>query len=77
MIGRDTPKECLKRWRKTFKEKGEEGLKSDGRAQIKGGGRPKTNWSNDKEKIKYLETKIAYLKAENDFLAKLRKKSLN
>ena len=27
---------------------------------------------NNKEKIEYLETKIAYLEAENDFLAKLR-----
>jgi hypothetical protein len=76
-IGRKTPKWCLERWRKTFKKKGEEGLKMDERGKSKGGGRPKTNWSNEKEKIKYLETQIAYLKAENDFLAKLRKKSLN
>ena len=75
LIGHDAPKDCLKRWKNIFKEKGEEGLKSDGRGQIKGGGRPKTNWENEKEKIKYLETQIAYLKAENDFLAKLRKKS--
>ena len=27
-----------------------------------------------KEQIKYLETQVAYLKAENDFLAKLRAK---
>jgi hypothetical protein len=37
-----------------------------------GGGRPKTKNLSDKEKIEYLETKVAYLKAENDFLAKLR-----
>jgi len=52
-------------------------LETDGRKGNNPKGRPKTNWQNDKEKIKYLETKIAYLKAENDFLAKLRKKSLN
>ncbi len=75
VIGRDTPKECLNRWRKVFKEKGEDGLKIDGRGKSKAGSRKKTNWSDDKEKIKYLEAEVAYLKAENDFLAKLRKKS--
>lgn len=74
-IGNQTSKDCLQRWRKIFKEKGEKGLRMDGRGQSKAGGRPKENWQNDKEKIKYLEAKIAYLKAENDFLAKLRKKS--
>ena len=75
MIGRKTPKWCLERWIKTFRDKGAEGLSNETRG--KGGGRPKVNWSNEKEKIKYLETQNAYLKAENDFLAKLRKKSLN
>jgi transposase-like protein len=73
MIGRDTPHECLRRW---LKKEGT-GLETDGRGQSKSGGRPKTNWSNEKEKIKYLETENAYLKEENRFLAKLRKKSLN
>lgn len=77
MIGRETPKNCLKGWRKIFREKGLQELAVETRGRGKGGGRPKTNWSNEKEKIKYLETQIAYLKAENDFLAKLRKKSLN
>ena len=75
LIGRKTPKWCIERWERTFRDKGINGLSTEARG--KGGGRPKTNWQNDKEKIKYLETKIAYLKAENDFLAKLRKKSLN
>jgi len=74
MIGKETPNECLFRWRKIYKEKGEAGLKIDGRGKSKSGGRPKTNWENDKDKIKYLEAKVEYLKAENDFLAKLRKK---
>jgi len=76
-IGRKTSKWALERWRKTFRDKGIKGLSTETRGKGKGGGRPKANWSTDKEKIKYLETKIAYLKAENDFLAKLRKKSLN
>ena len=75
LIGREVPKWCLGRWRRTFKSKGIKGLSNESRG--KGGGRPKTNWSKEKEKIKYLEAENAYLKAENDFLAKLRKKSLN
>ena len=75
MIGSKTPKRCLQRWRKVFKNKGIQELSVETRG--KGGGRPKTNWASEKEKIKYLETQVAYLKAENDFLAKLRKKSLN
>jgi hypothetical protein len=76
MIGREIPEDSLLRWRRIFKDKGEEGLKTDGR---KGNspGRPKTSWSNEKEKIKYLEAENAYLKEENRFLVKLRKKSLN
>jgi len=82
IIGRDTPRYCLRRWRKIFKEKGEAGLKTDNRGKHKLGGKPKgrplniTNFS-DKDKLRRLEAEIAYLKAENHFLAKLRKKSLN
>lgn len=75
VTGHRSAKWCLQRWLKTFKKKGEKGLETDARG--KSGGRPKTNWSNEKEKIKYLETENAYLKEENRFLAKLRKKSLN
>jgi len=75
MTGSETPKDCLRRWRKIFDEKGERGLKVDSRGQSKAGGRRKRNWQSDKDKIDYLEAEVAYLKAENDFLAKLRKKS--
>ena len=74
VIGSEKPKDCLLRWRRILEKKGEEGLKIDGRGQSKSGGRPKKNWNNDKERIEYLETEIAYLKAENSFLVKLRKK---
>lgn len=51
---------------------GKESLLSDDRGK-KATGRPaKKHFKNDKEKIEYLEAKIAYLDAENDFLAKLR-----
>jgi len=69
LINKDQPKECLQRWRRIVKRKGIGGLKD---TRGKKGGRPKTNYHSDKEKIEYLEAKVAYLKAENDFLAKLR-----
>ena len=78
MIGHETPKGCLRQWRRIFKDKGEAGLKIDGRGQSKAGGRPKNlaNLTNE-EKLKRLETEVAYLKEENRFLTKLRKQSLN
>jgi transposase-like protein len=77
MIGREVPKDLLYDWTRIFETKGIDGLLIETRGKSNGGGRPKTKWSTDKERIKYLETQVAYLKAENDFLAKLRKKSLN
>ncbi len=77
VIGRDAPVDNLKRWRKIFNTKGINELTVETRGRGKGGGRPKINWSSDKEKLKYLEAEVAYLKAENAFLAKLRKKRLN
>ena len=74
LIGRDVPSDNLKRWRKVFKERGEVGLQKDGRGSHKKGGRPKDpQYLTEKEKLKYLEAQVAYLKAENAFLAKLRK----
>jgi len=70
VLGRETPRYRIRDWRKTFKMKGIHGLLTEARG--KGGGRPKTKWASDKEKIKHLETQISYLKAENDFLAKIR-----
>jgi transposase len=72
IIGRKTPKECLRRWNKIYQAKGSIGLSTETRGR--GGGRPKKKYQTDKEHITYLETQVAYLKAENDFLAKLRAK---
>lgn len=70
LIGRDTPQKCLGRWRKTFKLKGEIGLSVN-----KVGRRKKTpKDTTDKDKIERLEAEVSYLKAENDFLVKLRAK---
>ena len=73
VIGRDQPKTCLGRWRKIVRKKGVQGL-SEARGKHGNGGRPKTKDLTDAEKIKWLKTEVAYLKAENDFLAKLRAK---
>lgn len=71
-IGEDTPEDRLKNWRKIFKKKGGSGLTTESRGR--GGGRPRTKGVTDEDKIKRLEATVAYLKAENDFLAKLRAK---
>lgn len=75
-IGREAPKDCLRRWLKVFRRKGETGLRVENRGKL--GGRPK-NFENltEKEKIERLEAEVAYLKEENRFLAKLRKWRLN
>jgi len=77
IIGKDIPKESIRRWKKIYKEKGTGGL-SEARGKDKKGG-TKSKKLNLKtltnvEKIKYLETEVAYLKAENDFLVKFRAK---
>ena len=70
LIGADTSKDNLKKWRKIYSHKGEGGLvETRGRT-----GRPKTQDITPEYRIKKLEAEIAYLKAENDFLAKLRAK---
>ncbi|KKQ45910.1 MAG: Transposase [Candidatus Moranbacteria bacterium GW2011_GWC2_37_8] len=72
VIGKQKPKDCLLTWNKIYRLKGEKGLRTETRG--KGGGRVKTKNLTDAEKIKWMEAEIAYLKAENDFLAKLRAK---
>ena len=70
VVGKHIPKDCLKCWRRTFKTKGADGLCVENRGR--GGGRPKTKGLTDADRIKRLEATVAYLEAENDFLAKLR-----
>jgi len=72
VIGRKKPKDCLIRWNRVFREKGSRGL-SEARGR-NSRGRPKSQNLTDEEKIKRLETEVAYLKEERDFLAKLRAK---
>lgn len=74
LIGEYVPGDCLDRWRKKFEAKGEIGLKTDERGTMRGSrkGRPKTRGLTDADRIKRLEIEVAYLKAKNDFLVKLR-----
>lgn len=74
LVGKYVPKNCLKLWRKKFKDKGENGLLIEERGHVTGiqRGRPKTKGMTDAERIKRLEIENAYLKAKNDFLVKLR-----
>ena len=72
LIGKNVPDDCLQRWRKIYKNKGLNALNTEIRG-ISSPGRPlKNRWTSDIEKIKYLEVENSYLKAENDFLVKLR-----
>jgi len=73
IIGEDTPRWCFKRWNKTYKSKGLEKLAVESRGKMSAG-RPKTKNVTDADRIKRLEMENAYLRAENDFLAKLRAK---
>lgn len=69
VIGRETPKECIQRWKKIVKEKGVEELQEQRGKNARGRNpKPKT----DTERIQYLEAKVEYLQKENDFLATLR-----
>ena len=75
VIGKDTPNNCLRDWRRIFKLRGIDGLKIENRGRTSHrGDRPRTKGLTDADRIKRMEAEIAYLKAENDFLAKLRAK---
>ena len=65
-------KDCIHNWKRIFKKKGFEGL-----AKLRGSqatGRPRTKGLTNADKINRLELQVRYLRAENDFLAKLRAK---
>lgn len=67
MIG---SKEALKRWRKTYRIYGEEGLLNERRGKSNLGGRPKKD-DSVKRRLARAEARIKYLTAENELLRKL------
>jgi transposase len=73
VIGKRKPKGLMRDWNQIYRIKGFPGLLEENRGRGSGG-RPKTQNLTDTDKIKRLEIEVAYLKAENDFLAKLRAK---
>jgi hydrogenase maturation factor len=71
LIGQETPKECLKRWRRLFKKRGEEGLKEDLRGKHSTG-RPLDRELTLEEKLRRAEARVKYLESEVDLLEKAR-----
>lgn len=70
MIGPEKPKQCLKRWRRSYEKFGNEGFYTERRG--KGStGRPSSKELTAEEKLKKAEARIAFLEMENDFLKKL------
>ncbi|MGX1264090.1 transposase [Rossellomorea marisflavi] len=70
VIGKQTANEALKRWRRTYRMYGEEGLLNDRRGKSNLGGRPKQDESVERRLAK-AEARIKYLTAENELLKKL------
>jgi hypothetical protein len=70
VIGTDKPGQCLKRWRKTYEQFGEDGFFTERRG--KGAtGRPSSKHSSVEDNLKKAEARIKYLEAELEFLKKL------
>jgi hypothetical protein len=70
VIGSEKPKQCLKRWRKTFNQFGEDGFLTERRG--KGStGRPSSKQLTAEESLRKAEARIKYLEAELEFLKKL------
>jgi len=71
VIGEWRPENCLRLWRKIYKAHGEAGLAKENRGN-NGGRKSKDKQSSD---VEYLQAKIAYLEAENNFLRNLKTKN--
>lgn len=70
VIGSEKPNQCLKRWRKTFNQFGEDGFLTERRG--KGStGRPSSKQLTVEESLKKADARIKYLEAELEFLKKL------
>jgi len=73
IVGQNQRKQCLKRWKKVYWTRGDQGLlverrgSRDRRFEIPKG-------QIESNKVTQLEAEVAYLRAENDFLAKVRAK---
>ena len=73
VISKERAKGCLKRWNNINRRSGVKGL-SEARGSNTPRRKPNVSDATDADKIKWLEAEVAYLKAENSFLANLRAK---
>jgi transposase-like protein len=71
-LGKWRPEACLKLWRKIYKAQGEAGLLGEKRGKAK-----KKKPKIDETDVEYLQTKIVYLEAENNFLRNLKTNTKN
>ena len=71
LIGHETPKRCLKKWRKVFAQRGEEGLNIDQRGR-NSTGRPLERELTVEEQLHRAEARIRRLEEENELLKKFR-----
>lgn len=71
VVGKWKPRACLKLWKRIYKTYGEDGFAKENRGRS-GGRRPKDKPSAD---VEYLQAKVAYLEAENNFLRNLKTKN--
>lgn len=62
LIGKQQPKECLRRWR------------TKGCGDLRGKYNKERTIRTETDRLKWLEAEVKYLKAENAFLAQLRAK---
>jgi len=69
VLGRPNAGRALKRWKKVFKKQGAMGLLLEQRGKQ---GKYCSEELSVEERFKRIETKIAYLEAENNFLKKLK-----
>jgi transposase len=70
IIGKDKPKQCLKRWRKIYEQFGEDGFYTERRGKASTG-RPSSKPMTPEVELKKAQARIAFLEAELDFLKKL------
>ncbi|MCU7198009.1 hypothetical protein [Turicibacter sanguinis] len=70
MVGKDTTKQSLQRWRRTYSNFGELGLVGEKRG-THSTGRPKRAERTLGEQLAELQDRNAYLQMENEFLKKL------
>lgn len=70
LIGKDKPKDCLRRWRQVYTALGENGLLQERRGSQSTGRQP-TKELTVEDKLRRAEAKVKLLEAENEFLKKL------